>query len=426
MNLKQLGILLALVVVLGGAGLVVYRNQNASWKGGNADIGKKLLDDLPVNDVAQIAITQGTNQLNLVKKDDLWRVQERHDYPASYSQIRDFLLKAQGLKAVQSEIVGPSQLAALRLAPPGQGTNSALVVAFKGPSGNLIKTLLLGKPHLKKSGEPSEFGGEDLGWPDGRYVRSGDSQTVAVVSDPLENIEPKPGAWLDKDFIRVEKAKSVEVDFPEATNSWKVTRDAESGAWKLADAKPGEQLDAAKTSSLSYALSSPSFTDVLPGAKLEGSGTNPPTLVKIDTFDHFTYTVGVGRKINEEYPVTVAVAAEIPKERAAGKDEKPPDKATLDKEFKDDKQKLEDKLKQERNCENWTYLVSSWTMDPLLKERSQLLVEKKEEPKKDGKTAENAVGKPEASNQEGREAQNEASATPANGGETNSAPAEEP
>ena len=81
------------------------------------------------------------------------------------------------------------------------------------------------------------------------------------------------------------------------------------------------------------------------------------------------------------------MAADIPKERTPGKDEKPEDKAKLDKEFKDQQQKLEDKLAQEQAYEKWVYLVSSWTVDSLLKDRSQLLVEKKGEPKKDEQPA---------------------------------------
>jgi len=66
-----------------------------------------------------------------------------------------------------------------------------------------------------------------------------------------------------------------------------------------------------------------------------------------------------------------------------GKDEKPEDKDKLDKEFKEKQKKLEEKLTQEKNFENWIYMVSTWTVDPLLKERGQLMTEKKEEPGKD-------------------------------------------
>ena len=85
--------------------------------------------------------------------------------------------------------------------------------------------------------------------------------------------------------------------------------------------------------------------------------------------------------------MALAVTAQIPKERTPGKDEKAEDKAKLDKEFKDQQKKLEDKLSQEQAYEKWVYLVSNWTVDSLLKDRAQLLVEKKEEPKKDEKPA---------------------------------------
>src|SRR5687768_5779334 len=126
MNRKQLIILVILVVLVGEAGLLLRNRENSSWKGADPAVGKKLLGEkFPVNDVAQISIKQGTNELNLVKK-DLWRVRERGDYPANYSEVSDFLLKVSDLKIVQTEKVGPSQLPRLSLAI-GQGSSSALV-----------------------------------------------------------------------------------------------------------------------------------------------------------------------------------------------------------------------------------------------------------------------------------------------------------
>src|SRR5437762_2862970 len=168
MNRKQLVILLVLVVVLGGAGLVLRQRQSASWQAGNSALGKKLLGDFPVNDVSHIALKQGTNELNLAKKDDLWRVRERNDYPANYSEISDFLLKARDLKIVQSDKVGPSQLARFGLAA-GSASNSAMTVELKDQAGKVIHRLFIGKKHMKKSDRPSPYGGEmgEEGFPDG-------------------------------------------------------------------------------------------------------------------------------------------------------------------------------------------------------------------------------------------------------------------
>ena len=387
MNRKQLFILVGLLVVLGIAGLALYKRNQTSWQGGGRQgAAAKLLGDLQVNDVASIVIKGGTNELVLARQDNLWRVKQRNDYPANFTEISSFLLKAADLKAVQTEEIGPSQLGRYKLLPPGPATNTAVLLELRDQGGKVIKSLLLGKTHMRKAEaqQPSPMGemGGNEGFPDGRYVMVGTSaKTLAVVSDPLSNIESKPDLWLNKDFFKVEKIRSITVAYPVATNSWKVTRDTETATdWKLADAKPDEKLDSSKSSSFSYALNSPSFTDVLlPDAKPEQIGLDKPTVITIDTFDNFTYTLKLGQKTNDNLPMVVAVAAQIPKERAPGKDEKPEDKAKLDKEFKDKQKKFEDKLSQEQSYGKWTYLVSNWTFDSLLKERNQLMAEKKDE-----------------------------------------------
>ena len=334
-----------------------------------------------------------------MKTNDLWRVRERYDYPAAYSQISDFLLKVADLKIVQTEAVGASQLGRLSLLQ-GDGTNAAMVVDFRDANDKSIKTLLLGKQHMKRSKGSAGMGMDemgDVGWPDGRYVKVGtDSGNVAVISDALSNIEPKPEQWLNKDFFKVEKAKDIAVTYPMATNCWKVSRETESASdWKLADAKPTEQLESGKTSGFAYAMNSASFSDVLPiDSKPQPAGLDQPTVVTFATFDRFAYALRVGAKTNDQYPMTVTVSADLPKERTPGKDEKPEEKTRLDKEFKEAQKKLEDKLAQEKSCEKWIYFVSTWTLEPVLKERGQLLVEKKDEPKPEEKASTNSVDVP--------------------------------
>jgi len=386
MNRKQFAILVVLLIVLGGAGWWVQQSREHAASVGEQGTGQKLMgENFPVNDVATISVKEDGKELNLVKKDDLWRVQERGDYPANFSQISDFLLKLRDLKVVQSEQVGPSQLPRLQLAPPGQGTNSGTVLELKSKDGKSLATLTLGKKHMGKP-EPQQmqFGGG--GFSDGRYVLvAGNTGSALLIADPFNTIEAKPEEWLNKDFFKVERPKAVAVTFPAATNSWKIERDTDTGDWKLADAKGDEKLDAARATDVSTPFSAPTFNDVIaPGNKV--GGMDKPTVITIDTFDDFTYTVTVGSKQDQNYPITVSVAANFPKTRVPSKDEKPGDMVSADKAWKDRQAQLEDKLKQAKRFENWTYLVASYSVDPLLKERKDLLVEKKEEPKAADKT----------------------------------------
>ena len=385
MKRKQFVILIAALVVIGGAALFLNKRNESSWNKSAEGSGGKILGDFDVNAVAAISIQQHTNTLTLVRSNDMWTVRERGGYPANFSDIADSLTKLADMKAIRTIPVGASQRPKLELGEPSTGTNSGTLVELKDASGKALKSVLLGKRYTKQSGQASPFG--DEGFPAGRYVLSlpaGDR--VAIVSDALNSLDPKASAWLNKDFFKVEKAKSITIVSTVSSNSWSISRSTETNDWILADAKPTEKLDASKVSGSANALSMPSFTDVVAGGSKSDLGLDKATKVSITTFEGFAYELQIGKAVDENYPLTVTVAGSFPQTRTPGKDEKPEDKEKLDKEFKESLAKLEERLKAEKKVNGWTYLISKWTLDPLLRDRSQLLVEeKKEEPPTEAK-----------------------------------------
>ncbi len=389
MNRKQLTLLIVLGAVVGGLGFYVYNKKQSSYERGSAtEEGQKLLKGLPpgaINDVAHLMIKQSSNEVNLIRASDGWTVTERGGYPANFGTISDTVKKLWDLKVTRPVEVGPSRLGRLKLTKE-DGT----LIDLKDDKGKSIATVTLGLQTSKESGEESPFGGGSF--PNGRYVMRGDDvKTVALVTDPL-NVDPKPEDWLNKDWFKVEKPKSVSVVTTNATNNWKLARETENGDWKFADAKPGEAADNSKASGLNFLLSSPSFNDVIVDAKPEKTGLEKPTTATIETFEGFTYTIKLGKMAGSEenFALRMNVAGNFPKERTPGKDEKKEDKEKLDKEFAESHKKLEDKLKNEKQFEKWTYNVAKWTVDNLLKERKDFFAEKKEEPKADDTKAADA------------------------------------
>jgi hypothetical protein len=216
---------------------------------------------------------------------------------------------------------------------------------------------------------------------------------VLVVAEPFANALPTPASWLNKDFFKIEHPKCVVVTFPDETNSWKLARDTEASAWKLVDAKPGEVLDTNKIYGYTSPFASPSFDDVLSkNATPEANGLEKPSVITVETFDDITYTVKVGTKTNENYPLKLSVTANFPKERVVPPDEKPEDKEKAEKAWKDKQKQLEDKFKQAQGFTDRTYLVTGWSVEALLKPRKDLLEEKKEEPKTEATTTPADVG----------------------------------
>jgi Domain of unknown function (DUF4340) len=382
MNRNQLTLLVVALVVLGGAGLFLLQRNQQSWTESEAQIGQKLFKDYKLNDIAVIDI-KGDTDLTLERKDTGWCVKQRGDYPANLAQLKELLLKMGDLKVVQSDPIGPSQLGRMHLAEPGKGADSAIRVEFKDGQGKALETLLLGKKHTHASDRPSPMPYGDDGFADGRYVMLGsDTKKVLTISDALNSVDPKPADWLDKDFFKVEKPEMVSFVSTNATNSWKVSRASESAPWVLADPKPGELMDSNKISSLSSSLNYPSFVDVAADSAPDKTGLDNPLTVTIETFDHFTYTLKIGHKTPEnEYNFNVSVAADIPTARTPGKDEKPEEKTKLDKEFQDKTKQLQDKFQKEKSLARWTYLVNNWPVDPFIRDRSQLMVDKKTDKK---------------------------------------------
>ncbi len=207
MNSKQLFLLLVALAVFGGAGLVLLKHNQQSWTESEAQIGQKLFKNYQVNDVAAIHI-KGDADLTLNRKDDGWHVEERSNYPANLSQIKELLLKMGDLKVSQTDPIAASQLARMHLTDPGKGADCAILLEFKDAQGKPLQSLLLGKKHSPQRSSPLPYNVE--GFPDGRYVMlTADPKTVLTISDPLNNVDPKPANWLDKDFFKIEKPSSI-------------------------------------------------------------------------------------------------------------------------------------------------------------------------------------------------------------------------
>lgn len=393
MNRRQLTLILVAFVVLGGIALWLRHRGVSSYETTSGTMGQKVLGEFDPNAVTRFVLRRGTNSLALAQKDERWVVTERGDYPANFAEVGETLRKLWNLKIAQpvSGPLGASAIERLELNP--DATNQpATVIELLDKDGKTLKSLLLGKQHRRRPATPSPMGGEE-GWPDGRYVMvAGQTASASLVSETFSNLEPRPESWLNKDFFKVEKTLSVSVTYPEATNSWHLTRPTETGEWTLQEAQPGETLDTTKVSGLANALSWPSLEDVLVKPNPADYGLDQPILANLTTADGFQYALQIGRREGEEkYYLTVSVTADFPKERAAGTDEKPEDKERLDKEFKEKTDKLIEKLEKEKALSGWVFQVSKWTLDSLLKKRSELL---KEPPKDEEASSATALPAP--------------------------------
>ncbi len=377
MNRKTFLILMALLVVLGGAGLALFWQDLSAWRKADVKIGSKIFDQLPVNDIAQIRLKDGKGEATLVLKDGRWAVMQRGDYSANVQEIGNLILKLPDLKVVQTENVGAALLPRLNLIDPAKDAKdgkdgkddkddkAGTLFELSDKSGKVIGSVLLGRKVIKIENSPLPIKQEI---PVGRYVLVPGSATVLVLSDALKNADAKPAQWLAKDFFKVERIKSLTVSDDGA--QWKIVRSEEYGQWKFADG--AGQLDASAAVAAVNALTALAFNDLALDVKAENF--DKPRTLLAETFDNLTYAIKFAKKPDGgDYYLTVAVSGEPPPERKPEAGEKAADKERLDKQFAESQKQLDERLKRERELATWTYVVAGKALEPLLKDRSQLI-----------------------------------------------------
>ena len=373
--------ILLLLIVLGGVigtALFYQEQQNAtlntaSTKG--VKMRERLFPDLDISAVRKFKIQDAKSSVNIAVSNDLKSatVAERGGYPASIDKLGTALSELREQTIASKQQVGKGAWAKNTLKAPGDGTEGiGTQVEMIGTADKPLGTMVLGQNIDIAGGQSSTpmMGGNQ------RFVRiPEDGETIWVVSNIFTELEAKPENWLDKAFIDVQKIKDITVTAPKADDSWSVNR-ADENATDFALVKPnaGETLDTSKLPASSI-LSSPTFNDVS-GKDKAVELLKDANKVKITTFDGFTYDVLVAKQSkdgSDKYYVSVAVTAEITKERPPVKDEKEEDKKKKDEEFASAKKTSEDKLAKEQKFAGWVYEVSEYTVNNLLKKRSEIV-----------------------------------------------------
>lgn len=375
-------LIIALAVLGGIAAILHFTRGGAVSTVSSSTTKKKVYEDFPINDIAKIVIKDKEASVTLAKGAESWEVSERAGYPANAEPVVGLLRKVWDLNIVQPITIGRTQYGRLNLLDPAASETTAeeaaTLVTFQDKDGKDLASLWLGKVYAKSEGRPDPFGGGMATTDAGRYVKRGDSNSVYLVGDTFSDVKTEASEWLNQDFFKVEGIQSIEILSGTPADDWKLERTGDNVDFTLANQKPGEKFDAAKTSSMKAAFTNPQFEDVYVGDAAKEQKTDKTTF-KIVTFDGFRYEVSVGGKNDlNELPLTLKVSADLVKERKKGEEESEEEAKKLDEEFKTKLEGLEKKLAHEKSLEGRVFKVRSFVVDSITKKRSELMEEKKE------------------------------------------------
>jgi hypothetical protein len=324
LNARVAAILVVLLVALGGGALIYQQQERARRPENVGTLGRVLIRDLKIADIATIRIVEPKSALTLQRRDEGWTIAERGDFPADLARVREFVLKLAALKVGQSEPIGEPDRA--RLALDASGTQ----VELAGADGKPLARLTIGKKYFKR--EPDN---PDRTPADGRFVAlPEDTKQVYLVSDPLAQASTRSAEWIDRTSFKVEKVKTLEVRHPDGTG-YRLERSGDNTDWKLDGQQPGEKVDVSRANAASYSLFLLELADVAP-KDAANTGLDKPTLVNATTLAGRAYAIKVGRLEGENYHVAF---------QASGGEDQPREKQLSQHVLLIPKAKLEDTLR---------------------------------------------------------------------------------
>ncbi len=376
MNKRQVIILWIIAIALGSAVAVVKLTQKDTTKSATQRApGQTLFESFPGGDVAAVEIQGADGTVSLAKKDGVWTVAQRDNYPANPTYVNEFIRTLSDLKVTRGMEAGPSFAPRFGMDEAAtKAEDRGLTATFKDATGKEIAKVSLGKNIESGENQGPMMGGNTVG----RYIRNhADESGFYAVNEMFSSVTSEIPRWLSDTFISPEKIKSITLSQKGKEDAaWKLVRDTEEAEYKLEGAAGSEVLDTTATSPLKTLFSYARFDDVVPADKVteKSDSANKRTTV-IETFEGFKYTIGIipVKGAEDKQLMTVSVSADLPKERKKEEGEKPEDAKTKDSAFTERMKTLNEKLTKEQKLAGRTFEVAKTTVDPLLKERDQLI-----------------------------------------------------
>ncbi len=382
MKMRNLAVLLAAAVLLGfWAYWIVDSGRQARRP---ARVGQAVFEDLPVNDVASIAITAPQTNFVIKRTEQNWVVAERYNYPAKFNKVADTLVALRDLKVGQVIPGGSERADDFNLQPPASNAAAAATrLELRDASGKPLAELLIGKHFTTQPPAGGQqqmmFGGG--GYPSGHYVKLPDG-TVALISRTLDNMIEPVSSWLADDFINVAAADIEELSITGPGRApIKVQRDPVSKTLSLADLNPAEgTADAGKLGQLAGALNYLSFQDVAdPALPPAETGMDQPVVFTARAADGSVYTLRVGKPVssNSTDRYVSAQVEYVPPAKPA--DQPAADAAATNApaaagDAKADQPDPREKARLlHETLSPWVYILRSYRLDNMLLERDKLI-----------------------------------------------------
>lgn len=309
MKPKQLCILAAVAILLGGAALIMKTQDLSRRTREQATEQVHLLPDLDLtanSPIRAVEISDGATTLRIEQQGDQWVVTNSFNYAADREKLGKALLTLADLEISETVRTSESQRKQMLLAD-GRGTTVTLLDTNDG----VISGVRLGKPRYNQGPSPTPFGPVASG----RYLQRLGNEQVLLVNKSLDTFTTTPSDWIKSEILQVPAGdiQSVEIAAP---GQAPLSFSRASGKLALKGLAENEQLDTGKTYGIDSAFSFLRCERVAdPALTPDATGIATGTVYKATTKTHTVYEATIGSKASQSsarYAVFSAEALPLP------------------------------------------------------------------------------------------------------------------
>jgi len=284
--MRSKGLIALLLATAAAVVVAVLGSLGGSAGSANPRVDQPVLPTLGQHlaDAARVTLVHGATKTTLVRGDGQWVVEEKGNYPADMTEVRQVLVGLADLHYVEPKTQKPDLYPRLAVEDAGKPDGKSTLVTVSDPKGTPLGEIIAGKHGIDQLG----------GGSDGVYVRlPGDAQawlargTLKLPDDTI--------GWLDRSVVDLPRETVREVVLTQPDGSKLDIARAKPDDKPALKEAPGETKLKSDTVLVepTTALASLTLTEVRPAAEMPSDGA---VHGEVSTFDGLTLTFTLADK----------------------------------------------------------------------------------------------------------------------------------
>lgn len=272
-TLITLGAVAAVIAILAAVVTMTSNDRTPATTAGDF-IAPGLLDNL--NDAEKVIVRTRTDTVTLNRDGDIWRVEERHGYPARLDNVRTLLMEIANLRQLEPRTSNPDLYHRIEVEDIDAPDSRSRLVEIQGPGGDMLASVIVGSTRF----------GQAPGARQTTFVRNANESQSWLADGPV-NVDTSTNHWVDTQFLSVRSndVQRVEVAHEDGEVVIINKPDPNQRNFDLGTLPEGRQLTSpTRPNELGGLMASLRFEDVKPTGEFD-LGTTPTVTVSVDKKD---------------------------------------------------------------------------------------------------------------------------------------------